>query len=69
MEFVRRGRGVNGSVTRRGRVARQMLTLPNEWALGERVAAVVDGVPEEKSGESGAEEAEEAEVEVEVDEK
>ena len=63
MEFVRRGRGVNGSVTRRGRVARQMLTLPNEWALGERVAAVVDGVPEEKSGESGAEEAEEAEVE------
>ena len=60
MEFVRRGRGVNGSVTRRGRVARQMLTLPNEWALGERVAAVVDGVPEEKSGaeESGAEEAE-----------
>ena len=62
MEFVRRGRGVNGSVTRRGRVARQMLTLPNEWALG--VAAVVDGVPEEKSGESGAEEAEEAEVEV-----
>ena len=63
MEFVRRGRGVNGSVTRRGRggnarLARKMLTLPNEYALGERVAKEESGESgdEEESGESGGEE-------------